>query len=194
MRLRTMAEFYRATHWTKEPEEGIYCRVSIKGDPLVDNGYVGGDKINREINSIIKRFKNDPELLKETEKSYYRRQQLDEEIKDSDRKRLIVKRVFSYEYENLLYQLYKPTAKEEFGRWRTEGMRRDEIIKGISDIKSISSNEAEKLFNTFLDHDLIWYFGCKYCLTPMLENESSGWDIISSSDMNFQKWMIKSNI
>ena len=69
--LEDMAYFYREKHWGEEPEEESYYRLKIKDDPLEDIGYISGEKIDREINKIINRFKKDPIFLKETEKSYY---------------------------------------------------------------------------------------------------------------------------
>ena len=61
--LRNMAEFYRDTHWEKEREEGVYCRVRMKEDPFYDKRHVREDEFNREINCIIKRFKKELVLI-----------------------------------------------------------------------------------------------------------------------------------
>lgn len=67
--LEKMANYYRDRLWWKEPEDKIY--IKIEDDPLEEIGYISGEKIERRIENIIKRFKKDPELLKETERSYY---------------------------------------------------------------------------------------------------------------------------
>ena len=67
--LEKMANYYRDRLWWKEPEDNIY--IKIEDDPLEEIGYISGEKIERRIENIIKRFKKDPELLKETERSYY---------------------------------------------------------------------------------------------------------------------------
>lgn len=188
--LRNMAEFYRDTHWWKEPKQGIYCEISIKDDPLADIGYISGDKIEGEIKEIIKRFKKDPDLLKDTERNYRNQQQAHVIKQEVYKKELIKKRVFAYDYEELLFQIYKPTAKEELGEWRLEGLSKDEIIQGISNLKCISSNEAETLFDVLVDHNLIWRFGYKYELSPILCSGNNGWDVVSNIDMNFDKWMV----
>ncbi len=69
--LEKMANYYRDRLWWKEPEEESYYRLKIKDDPLEEIGYISGEKIERRIENIIKRLKKDPELLKETERSYY---------------------------------------------------------------------------------------------------------------------------
>lgn len=189
--LEKMAYFYREKNRWKEPQKGVYGSFKIMEDPLIDMGFINGQEINREIASIIKRFKKDPQLLKKTEKAYYEEEHRKAIEKENQKKELIKKRVFSYDYEDLLYRLYEPTAKEYLGDWQIEGIDKDVIIQRISEIKSISGNEAEELFKLFVEHDLIWGVGRKYELTPMLAKWNADWNIVSDTDMNFQKWMIK---
>ena len=72
--LEEMAKFYRDRHWW-EKEEGVYCRVSFLDDPFIDKRITRTKKYEREIKDIVKKFKKDPKLLKETERDYYERQQ-----------------------------------------------------------------------------------------------------------------------
>lgn len=186
--LEEMAKFYRDRHcWEKE--EGGYCRVNFKDDPFIDKRITRMAKYEREIRDIIKKFKKDPKLLEQTEKDYYEQRHRKAIELESQRKKLIAKRVFAYDYEDLLFRLYEPTAKEHLGEWRIIGIAKDEIIQRIGDIKSISRNEAGDLFKILVVHDLIWYFGGTYHLTPMLLSGNTGWDIVSSIDMNFEKWI-----
>lgn len=71
--LEEMAKFYRNRHCL-EKEEGIYCRVSFKDDPFIDKRITRMAKYEREIRDMVKKFKKDPELLKQTEKDYYESQ------------------------------------------------------------------------------------------------------------------------
>lgn len=183
MHLDKMADFYR------EKTGGKYSYSGILYEKF---GYISGQQINREIEDIKKRFKKDPNFLKETEKAYYEEEHRKTIEKENQKKDLIVKRVFAYDYEDLLFRLYEPTAKEYIGGWRTEGIAKNDIIKRIAEIKSISKDDAEELFKILVDHDLIWTcgYGCGYELTPMLQSGKNGWDIVSYTDMNFKKWMI----
>ena len=186
--LEEMAKFYRKRHWW-EKEEGVYCRTSFKDDPFIDKRITRMAKYEREIRDIVKKFQKDPKLLKQTEKEYYKQQLREAEEEEYKRKKLIAKRVFAYDYEDLLFRLYELTAKEHLGEWCIIGMAKDEIIQRITEIKSISKNEAEELFKVLVDHELIWNYGCKYELTPMLRIGNTGWDAVSYTDMNFDKWM-----
>lgn len=72
--LEEMAKFYRDRHWW-EKEEGVYCRTSFMDDPFLDKRITRMARYEREIKDIIKKFKKDPKLLKETERVYYEWQQ-----------------------------------------------------------------------------------------------------------------------
>jgi len=68
--LEEMAKFYRDRHWW-EKEDGVYCRVSFMDDPFIDKRITRMAKYEREIRDIVKKFKKDPKLLKQTEKDYF---------------------------------------------------------------------------------------------------------------------------
>jgi len=192
MHLVKMAEFYRDKCWREEPEEEFCYRVPINDTPLRNMGYTSGEQINREIEIIIYKFKKEPKLLEKTERDFYEREQRNILEKERKRKELIAKRVFAYDYEDLLFLLYEPTAKEDIGGWRIEEIAEDDIIKRLAEIKNISMNEAEDLFKILVDHELIWTcgHGSGYELTQLLQSGNTGWDVVSYTDMNFDKWMV----
>jgi hypothetical protein len=71
--LEEIAKFYRDRHWW-EKEEDVYCRVSFRDDPFIDKRITRMAKYEREIRDIVKKFKKDPKLLKQTEKDYFESQ------------------------------------------------------------------------------------------------------------------------
>lgn len=148
------------------------------------------------IESIEKRFKNDPELLKEAEKLFAQSMEDKKRYKELDRKRGIVERVFAYDYEDLLFQIYAPVATENyFHVWDAydKYLTRGQILDRISEIRAISIEEADKTFQILKEHFLIVPYGQGFCLTHMLEadrNISPSWNIVSYTDMNLDKWMV----
>lgn len=144
---------------------------------------------NDDITAIRRRFKQNRKLLEEVEKEYEQEQNAKYIYKETERKELIAKRVFAYDYEDMLYQIYAPTAKHIFGHsWQTVEMEKECIIQRISEIKQIPFNMAENVFETLLAHDLIyqWHPGY-YTLTQMLASDNANWDIVTDTDMNLDK-------
>ena len=125
---------------------------------------------------------------------------LNKEKEEKERKEKIINRVFSYQYESLIYEIFSPYAEKKDinkvygGRfsgqsWEVVKHLEDDFVKSeISRILSISSSEASELFNSFLEKKLLgrlWYKN-KCSIGATLEKE---WAIISRTDMNLSSWM-----
>ena len=102
----------------------------------------------------------------------------------------------------MLFQIFAPYAKESHLReWYVGFIPTEEIIKGISQIKSISQNDANEILNLLIKHELIIpnvfeeskECGLTYLLQVHNHNEHTlyeRYDIITELDMNLDKWMV----
>lgn len=155
--------------------------------------------INGDLSAIRKVLKDNPDLSKEIEKEYNEQQERDYLYQETKRKEAIAKRVFAYDYEELLYQLFAPIAENNdyFFYWTTSGARESfdkvNLIHRISVLSKKTRSESEQLFNILLEHELIYNWGGVYMLSPMLEyskgDELLRWDVVSDTDWNLDKWM-----
>lgn len=66
---------------------------------------------------------------------------------------------------------------------------KEEIISKISTIRGVSKIEAKDIFNKLEEHNVLLEIGGDYMLS--LINTSSDWDIVSDTDMNLDKWIVK---
>lgn len=160
--LNKLADFYLKEHWYDE-ELG-------------------------NIDEIVNRFRKDHNFLKETEDSYKESEKEKILEYENERKKYIVERAFAYDYEELLFRIYEPTAEYDGIEWRPGLMTKEEVLQKIIEIKNISRNEAEDIFKILVDHNLILYIAGSCDLTFTLRNKSRS-HIISKTDMNFNKWM-----
>lgn len=118
------------------------------------------------------------------------------ESEDKERKENIIKRVFAYKYENLIYEIFAPYARQpKFGggfkyqRWNIDIDLEDEFIKSeISRILCVPNDDAAKIFKELLDNLLLCHINYKNKsgVGHILTRE---WDIISRNDMNLDRWM-----
>ena len=116
-----------------------------------------------------------------------------EEAKRKDR---IIKRVFSYQYEELIYEIFSPYAKKnQFGgtfrrqSWSVdEELENEFVINEISRILSISYAEASSLFKKFIENELLGRstYKNKCWVGTILKEE---WDFVSKDDKNLSRWM-----
>ena len=116
----------------------------------------------------------------------------------NERKEKIIKRTFSYKYEDLVYEIFSPYAElkkypQEPHRWDVDEMlEKWYIVKEIERIQHITENEAYQLIDELIKNNLIYEYGGsvdwkkKCSLGYLLAYE---WDIISRFDNNFTKWM-----
>ena len=155
-----------------------------------------------DISAIKKRLRQNHELFVKTEKQYEEAQRKNHVRKESKKREAIIMRVFAYEYEELLYQIFAPLAKsnDAYSVWGwttlcSEGYSKDYIIQKISEIKNIPISEAESIFHILVKHKLIYKYH-EYLLTRLLETSRPSspedylcWDIVTDIDMNLDKWM-----
>ena len=115
---------------------------------------------------------------------------------EKERKEAIVKRVFSYKYENVIYEIFSPYARKGGGgifrrqRWTIDLIYfEDEFVKSeISRILNIPYSDAAKLFEEFLDNQLLVHsFGETKCSVGNILTKQ--WDIITKTDNNFSIWI-----
>lgn len=121
------------------------------------------------------------------------------------RKPKIENRVYSYKYENLVYEIFAPYAKMDDHSPKdnpkyTFGYVNNEVVKSeIVRILKVSPPEAVNLFDEFVKNHLLdlsinqnengeWCTGKVCTMGSILEND---WDVISKYDMNFSKWKEK---
>ena len=131
----------------------------------------------------------------EIEKQLQRNRAINE---SNERKEKIIKRTFSYKYEDLVYEIFSPYAQlkkypHEPHKWDVnEMLEKWFIVKEIERIQHITENEAYKLIDELIQNNLIYEYGDavdwkkKCSLGYLLSYE---WDIISRFDNNFTKWM-----
>lgn len=118
------------------------------------------------------------------------------------RKPKIQNRVYSYKYENLVYEIFAPYAKLDDHSpldkpKYTFGYVNNDVVKSeIVRLLKVSAPEADKLFDEFVKNRLLyvstyqkengeWCTGKVCTMGSILEYD---WDVISKYDMNFTKW------
>lgn len=145
---------------------------------------------------LRKYIKKHPEELLEAKKVY--KKKLEEQYKheESKKRELIKARVFAYDYEEMLYQIYAPFAEQgTWGWFASTNLRKKYIIMRISEIKSVSEKDAINIFNILKEHKLLQDLldDDTYFLTPLLDNlspDTKQWDVVSDTDMNLNKWIL----
>lgn len=176
-----------------------------KRDKIIENekmfSHIGGDD---DLDNSLPRSKAIEKVLsqpgvrkaaKEREIECQRNRAVNEA---NERKEKIVKRTFSYKYEDLVYEIFSPFAQlikqpHEPHKWKVDDMlEKWFLIKEIERILRITENDAYKLIDELIKNDLIYEYGNsvdwkKECGIGYLL--TSEWDIISRFDNNFTKWM-----
>ncbi|MBR6139608.1 MAG: hypothetical protein IKQ12_08605 [Prevotella sp.] len=149
----------------------------------------------------LRKYLSDPEIRKRAEEK--RKEYNDEKQKHEEllRKERIIKRTYSYKYENILYEIFAPYATKS--KYELDGqmwempyhksLDNDYVISEISRLLNVSSEEANKLFwefekNNMIDMDnlLDKKKSVRCCLGSLLLND---WNIITNEDMNLSKWI-----
>lgn len=151
---------------------------------------------DRNFNSYEERvkyiFKHNPNVLKRAKELYKEDQERLTLEKNEERKKLAQTRVFAYDYENDLYQIYSDVANKRGGIWRVsvkDGFNKEYIIQKLSELRHISIPEAQMLFEELVKREILIQFFDTYYLSSLL-TDLGYWNIISNNDMNLHKWMI----
>ena len=166
--------------------------------------YVPKDKLSKKkdkgYDMYAKDTLKDKEVRAAAEKA--RQEDKDREIrrKKEENKQKTIKRVNSYEYENLVYEIYAPYCKYSsfYEKWYTDvQLHKDYIIKRILEIKSdkdssVSLTDAKNLFNAMVEAevlDCIYDNSATYCQMGIVLRID--WAVVSDEDMNIDKWIKK---
>lgn len=157
----------------------------------------------------LRKILSDSDIRKKAEERRNKYQEEKRKEEDKTRKDKIIKRTFSYKYEDALYEIFAPYAiKREYeynGQiWSYPFYKRlenDFVISELSRILSLSQEEAKKLFDQLEKNDLIdidskliqdGTLGGKLIKADRCELGSLlkyDWNIISQEDMNLSKWI-----
>ena len=143
----------------------------------------------------LRKILSDPEVRKRAEErraTYNEEKQMEADLK---RKDTIIKRKFSYKYENVVYEIFAPFAyKVQYDYkgqyWHiSEALPKVFVVSEISRILEIPNDNAVQLLSDFIEHGMI-----SVCLFEegMCEFGSLleyNWDVISSQDMSLTKWI-----
>ena len=120
----------------------------------------------------------------------------DEQMKKNDedeiKKYHIKNRVFAYDYEETIYEIFSKTAYYFIPQYPTEkivyhygDIKKDEFIEELSSRLKLSKDEAERLFNVFLNKQLIFKDNFDNCgIGSTLELY---WNVVSPNDFNFSR-------
>ena len=142
---------------------------------------------HHSIKDIKKYFKENPDILKQREEEW--RKEKGEERKNNEKKRKerIKDRIWAYDYEETLFEIYAPLAEFKYGTWQCgfeKKLSKDELIQKISAHRHISTHEASKLFEEFVAHNVINEYNGDYYFSMLYD-----WDVVSDLDMNMEKWI-----
>ena len=151
------------------------------------SGYAG---IN--ICQVKKYFKEHPDLLDECEQRWKQKQQEEYENNENKRKQMFINRIFAYDYEELLFELYAPLANHRTGCWETGfgvGPTHEELLQKIMASKNVSKEKADDIIKELEHHGIIYQCKDGYGLGSVLNGISRESTIVSDSDMNLDKWM-----
>ena len=167
-------------------------------DKELDYEYIRKQYKEHPSDHIRKYFKAHPDKLAEAENLYKKKQETEHYNRESWKKHYIMQRVSAYDYEEMLYQIYAPTAEETIRGWYSREISESEMINRISEIKNISRFEAFEMLNLLKEKQILFRTNrdneVYYSLSFMLEKEIGGvgarWDIVSDTDWNLDKWMV----
>lgn len=145
----------------------------------------------RELRKIL----SDPEVRKNAEErraAYNEEKQKEADLK---RKDSIIKRTFSYKYEDVVYEIFAPFAyKVQYDYkgqyWHIgEMLPKAFVISEISRILDLPNEDADQLLSAFIEHDMISDCLCDEGMCEFGSLLDYNWDIISSQDMSLTKWI-----
>ncbi len=144
-------------------------------------------RYNYPYSKIKKFFKENPEEIKRREEIW--QEKLKEEHAEEERKRKqqIIGRIFAYDYEDTLFEIYAPYAEKRGETWVCNTwLPKNEVISKIATIRRISKLEAEDIAKQLEEHWFLWENKYSYMIPS-----DSNWNILSDTDMNLDKWITK---
>lgn len=132
---------------------------------------------------------SNPEVRQKAENLRSEEMERERMREERDKKKYTKARVYSYDHESLIYQIFAPfrDAKPFAGEWHCSmELENDFVISEIARIKKDSINEAEKLFSEFKDNELVFSIGKKCRMGLTLKQY---WNVVTDEDLNFTKWV-----
>jgi len=171
----------------------------------VDNSIEIKNPVNSDAGKKdLRKILSDPEVRMRAERR--RNDEHEQKQKEADlrRKDLIIKRTFSYKYENIVYEIFAPYARKRSvsyngQSWEVKpGMKLDNdfVISEISRLLDLPFEKANELFWEFEENDMISVRNRYDTDTPKKEDRCGfgyllgyEWNIISNEDMNISKWI-----
>ena len=110
------------------------------------------------------------------------------------KKELVKSRVFAYDYEDMLFEIYAPSASDSGDRWYPRELARDYVLQRIAEIKGVSTEEAINIYKLLIKNNVISDLpGVGVMLAPMLWDDYNykdpKWNVVSNIDMTLSKWM-----
>ncbi len=157
-----------------------------------------GPKVLEFIEKSYSYYKANPEKFMVAENEYKNHLKADYAEKEAKKRELIKKRVFAYDYEEMLYEIYAPTATRiNSNEWKSNSLNKDYIIERIGNIMEISKEEALKIFDLLIDKKILEKeyrnedeISLCYMLNSKYYRSSDEWQIVSDIDLNLSKWMV----
>ena len=149
----------------------------------------------------IKKILSDPETRKYAEDLREKAIQRSEVCEDSRRKELILKRAYSYQYEDVIYEIFAPLAVKERnpqiaaerGGWAVfKPIDKAFFQSEVARIMKISDEEASFFILEFMKNEMIRVINIPDKINNacfMGDLLKYQWDIISKQDKNVSKWI-----
>ena len=139
-------------------------------------------------------FKSHPNKLAEAEQKLKEKKESVRRMREYWKRELIKQRVFFFFYEEMLFQIYAPSAKDSYEDWIPEWLSKDYVVQRISEIKNISIDEALNTFNTLKEKlILVEIPDLGVSLAKMLCDDTDykdpQWNVVCDIDMTLNKWM-----
>ena len=166
--------------------------------------YVPKDKLSKKKDKGYDMYAKDTLKDKEVRAAAEKARQEDNDreikLKKEENKQKTIKRVNSYQYEDLVYEIYAPYCiySSFYEKWYTDvQLHKDHIIKRIFEIKSdkdpsVSLADAKSLFKAMIEAevlDCIFDNSATYYQMGIVLRYD--WAVVSDEDMNIDKWIKK---
>lgn len=195
MKEERMNEHYRELSKFVDDKEicNEYARESIKE---IHPGHTRNRYIEPTIKQIRKYFKTHPDKLAEAENNYKEQKERAHYNRESWKKFYIMDRIFAYDYEDLLFQIYSKVAVEDSrGKWVARvHLKNEDLINEICRIRKVDRSEAGRIIHLLCERCIISEICGGYLLSSLLQDFGGGelwpWNIVSDTDMNLDKWMV----
>ena len=169
----------------KEEEKDNYdlAKYSDKCENIEKNAS-SVDEVHKQIRKVL----SDPKERLEAET---RRRQYQKELDDLSEERhkeYVIKRTYSYKYESDVFDMFSGTFKavtvSHYRPYRY--LAKEDIITEIQNRYGKEYIVAIDLYNEWIENELIREFNGEVSLGATLQRKAN---IISSKDMNMDKWM-----